>query len=132
MTSRPCYQALSLGGKSFIMPTTLPHAKTAAARQLLASAAEFQPVDGTLYHAHDIQLESRRLFLSLVVAPLRGSAKRAARRAPQEPQAPLPFKEVHEQEHLRVLHKLGATRSDARAAPSEPSTAGALAALASD
>ena len=44
----------------------------------------------------------------------------------------LPVKEVHEQEDLRVLHKLGATRGDARAASWEPPTAGALAALASD
>ena len=114
------------------MMMTLPHAKMAVARQLLAVAAEHRPADGALHHAHEVHLESRRLFISLIVAILCGSAQRTARRALLQPQASLPVKEVHEQEDLRVLHKLGATRGDARAASWEPPTAGALAALASD
>ena len=83
------------------MMMTLPHAKMAVARQLLAAlavAAEHRPADGALHHAHDVHLESRRLFISLIVAILCGSAQRTARRAPLQPEASLPVKEVHEQE----------------------------------
>ena len=79
------------------MPMTLPHAKMAVARQMLAVAAEYRAAVGALHHAHAIHLESRRLLLSLIVAILCGSAQRTARRAPRQPEAPLLVKEVHEQ-----------------------------------